>query len=459
MSSLQNDSSAKIFVLEDDLWYSQFLSYHLSTNPDHEVEVFNSVDEFLGRLTDAPTIITLDYHLPSITGEEVLQKVLEKSPNSYIIIISGQEDIRKAVSLMKMGAYDYIVKNEETKERLWSIVEKIKHNRSLRREIEDLRKEVKQKYSLGSDLVGSSEPIKKVYQLVEKAAANNINVTVTGETGTGKELIAKAIHQNSRRSKMPFVAVNIAALPSELLESELFGHEKGAFTGATSRRVGKFEEANGGTLFLDEIGEMSFNLQAKLLRVLQEREVTPVGSNKSIPVKVRIVTATHRNLIDEVKKGNFREDLFYRLLGIQIHLPPLRERGHDILLIAHKVLKDFCKQNDLEDKTFTSEAQKKLLGHLYPGNVRELKAVVELAAVLSDSSSVTENDIQLQKAVSGSANQEKTLDEYIHEMVQSYLDKYNYNVVYVADKLKVGKSTIYRMIQKGDVLIPEQKRY
>ncbi|ALJ01462.1 sigma-54-dependent transcriptional regulator [Rufibacter tibetensis] len=459
MSSLQNESAAKIFVLEDDLWYSQFLSYHLSTNPDHQVEVFNSVEEFLGRLTEAPTIITLDYHLPSVTGEEVLQQILQKSPKSYIIVISGQEDIRKAVSLMKMGAYDYIVKNEETKDRLWSIVEKIKHNKSLQQELEVLRSEVKQKYTLGSELVGSSEPIKKVFQLVEKAAANNINVTITGETGTGKELIAKAIHQNSRRAKMPFVAVNIAALPSELLESELFGHEKGAFTGATARRVGKFEEANGGTLFLDEIGEMSFNLQSKLLRVLQEREVTPVGSNKSIPVEVRIVTATHRNLMDEVKKGNFREDLFYRLLGVQVHLPPLRERGHDIILIANKVLKDFCKQNDMEDKTLTAEAQKKLLSHPFPGNVRELKAVVELAAVLSESKAVTDSDIQLQSLAPTSSSEEKTLDEYIHETVQRYLDKYNYNVVYVADKLKVGKSTIYRMIQKGAVLIPEQKRY
>ncbi|GGK56764.1 sigma-54-dependent transcriptional regulator [Rufibacter glacialis] len=459
MSSSQNDSSAKIFVLEDDIWYSQFLSYHLSSNPDHQVEVFNSVTEFLARLTDAPTIITLDYHLPTNTGEEVLLQILQKSPKSYVIIISGQEDIRKAVSLLKMGAYDYIVKNEETKDRLWSIVEKIKHNKSLQQELEVLRNEVKQKYSLGSELVGSSEPIKKVFQLVEKAAANNINVTVTGETGTGKELIAKAIHQNSRRSKMPFVAVNIAALPSELLESELFGHEKGAFTGATARRIGKFEEANGGTLFLDEIGEMSFNLQAKLLRVLQEREVTPVGSNKSIPVEVRIVTATHRNLMDEVKKGNFREDLFYRLLGIQVHLPPLRERGHDILLIANKFLRDFCKQNEMEEKVFTPEAQKKLLSHPYPGNVRELKAVVELAAVLADSRGVTEGDIQLQAPATPSTLEEKTLDEYIHETVQHYLDKYNYNVIYVADKLKVGKSTIYRMIQKGAVLVPEQKRY
>ncbi|WP_205499811.1 sigma-54-dependent transcriptional regulator [Rufibacter psychrotolerans] len=458
MSEFKDGSPVKIFVLEDDIWYSQFLSYHLSLNPDHQVEIFNAADAFMGRLAEAPDIITLDYHLPSGTGEEVLAQILRQSPKSYVIIISGQEDIRKAVSLLQMGAFDYIVKNDETKERLWSIIEKIKQTKALRQEVETLRNEVKQKYSLGSELVGSSEPIKKVFQLVEKAAVNNINVTITGETGTGKELIARAIHQNSKRAKMPFVAVNIAALPSELLESELFGHEKGAFTGATSRRVGKFEEANGGTLFLDEIGEMNINLQSKLLRVLQEREVTPVGSNKSIPVEVRIVTATHRNLIDEVKKGNFREDLFYRLLGVQVQLPPLRERGHDILLIANKVLKDYCQQNDLEEKFFSAGAQKKLLNHPYPGNVRELKAVVELAAVLADSHVITEHEIQLQANISAASSEEKTLDEYIYEIVQKYLDKYNYNVVYVADKLKVGKSTIYRMIQKGEVLIPEHRR-
>jgi len=455
MSGLQKDSYAKIFVLEDDLWYSQFLSYHLSLNPDHEVTVFNDVQAFIKSLPDEPDIITLDYHLPSMKGEEVLLQVLQHCPKAYIIMISGQEDISKAVNLMKMGAYDYIAKNTETKERLWSIVEKIKQNRSLQQEIEELRTEVNQKYTLGSELVGSSDAIKKVFKLVQKAAGNNINVTITGETGTGKELIAKAIHQNSRRSKKPLVAVNIAALPSELLESELFGHEKGAFTGATSRRIGKFEEADGGTLFLDEIGEMNINLQSKLLRVLQEREVTPVGSNKCIPVEVRIVTATHKNLLDEVKKGNFREDLFYRLLGIQIHLPPLRERGHDIILMAQKFLKAFCEENEFGGKMLSVNAQKKLMNYAYPGNVRELKAIIELAAVLSEADVVTENDIQMQSAASSSPLEEKTLDEYIYEIIQAYLDKYNYNVVHVAEKLKIGKSTIYRMIQKGEVIVPQ----
>jgi len=250
------------------------------------------------------------------------------------------------------------------------------------------------------------------------------------------------------------VAVNMTAIPHELLESELFGHEKGAFTGAVNQHTGKFEEANGGTLFLDEIGEMNINLQSKLLRVLQEREVTRIGANGATPIDVRILTATHQNLLEQVRKGNFREDLYYRLLGFQIHLPPLRERGHDILLIANKILQDFCQQNNFEIKNFSPEAQKKLLQHAYPGNVRELKAVVELAAVLAEKEVIGPDDIQLpENVISQPRIEEKTLDEHIAEIVQLYLDKYNYNVLYVADKLKVGKSTIYRMIQKNEVII------
>jgi len=456
MSDLLHKLRTKIFILEDDLWYSQFLSYHLSLNPDHEVQVFNAADDFINHLHEKPTIISLDYYLPGSSGEIVLNQIKEKSPETYILIVSGQEDISKAVDLIKQGAYDYIAKNSETKERLWSIVEKIKQNISLKREIEELRKEVKQKYTLGKELVGSSAPIQKVFTLVEKASGSNINVTITGETGTGKELIAKAIHQHSARSKKPFVAVNVTAIPHELLESELFGHEKGAFTGAINQHTGKFEEANGGTLFLDEIGEMNINLQSKLLRVLQEREVTRIGAKGAIPVDVRILTATHQNLLEQVRKGKFREDLYYRLLGFQIQLPPLRERGHDILLIANKILQDFCELNNYSSKSFSAEAQKKLLLHAYPGNVRELKAIVELAAVLSDKDIITPEDIQLQESSMVPTIGEKTLDEHIAEIVQQYLDKYNYNVLFVADKLKVGKSTIYRMIQKSEVIIRKE---
>ncbi|MFB9865123.1 sigma-54-dependent transcriptional regulator [Rufibacter immobilis] len=443
----------KIFVLEDDPWYSQFLTYHLSLNPDHDVEVFTSVEEFLQRLPEAPNIVTLDYCLPEHSGEAVLGRIMEVSPASYTIIVSGQEDIGKAVNLIKLGAYDYVAKNGDTKERLWSIVEKIKHNTSLKQVIEELRQEVKQKYSLGNELVGTSPAMQKVFNLVEKAASSNINVTITGETGTGKELIAKAVHQHSDRAKKRFVAVNISAIPRELLESELFGYEKGAFTGAVSQRIGKFEEANGGILFLDEIGEMDILLQSKLLRVLQEREVTRIGSNETIPVDVRLLTATNKNLLEEVRKGNFREDLYYRLLGIQIHLPPLRERENDALLIANKLLKEFCLQNQLPAKSFSAEALRAIRRYPFPGNIRELKAVVEMAAVLSDKETITPEDIHLQEAQPIDSNEEKTLDEYIADIVQRYLTRYNYNVVHVADKLKIGKSTIYRMIRKKEVTI------
>lgn len=457
MSVTNKPLGTKIFVLEDDLWYSQFLSYHLSLDESHEVIAFSSVNEFLHSLSEAPDIVTLDYHLPGFDGEMILNRILEVSPNTYTIVISGQEDISKAVNTIKQGAYDYIVKNEDTKDRLWSIVEKVKQHIALKNEIEALRKEVNQKQEIGKEIVGSSEPIQKIFQLVQKAASNNINLIITGETGTGKEFTAKAIHQRSNRANKPFVAVNISAIPSQLLESELFGHDEGAFTGATHQHIGKFEEAHSGTLFLDEIGEMSYDLQSKLLRVLEGREVARVGSNTSFLVDVRVVAATHLNLVEEVRKGNFREDLYYRLLGMQIHLPPLRERGHDLLLIAQKVLQTFCKQNNMPAKSFTTNAQKKLLKHTYPGNVRELKAIVELAAVLSETTHITPEDIQLPEKPFSPISEEKTLDEYIADTVQKYLDKYNYNVLCVADKLKIGKSTIYRMIRKKEVYMAERK--
>ncbi len=235
---------------------------------------------------------------------------------------------------MKLGAYDYISKDHETKERLLNSINNARNRTSLIKEIDHLKKEISEKYEFEKSIIGTSPAIKRTFALLEKAVQTNISVSISGETGTGKELVAKAIHYNSKRKNKPFVAVNIAAIPRDLIESELFGHEKGAFTGAITRRIGKFEEAEGGTIFLDEIGEMDPNLQAKLLRVLQEREVTRIGGNQVIKLDVRIVAATHKDLAEEVKNGRFREDLYYRLLGLPIHLPPLRERGTDVLLIA-----------------------------------------------------------------------------------------------------------------------------
>ncbi|MFI5164810.1 MAG: sigma-54-dependent transcriptional regulator, partial [Bacteroidia bacterium] len=310
------NSEFKIFVVEDNEWYCEMLAHHLSLNPDYHVKKFFSGDEILRAIHENPAIVCLDYSLPDKNGSEILKKIKEFNPDIQVIIISGQEDIGVAVKLLKEGAYDYLLKNEETKDMLWNAINNIRQNMDLKKEIIDLKKEVVKKYDFSNIIIGKSNALAKTFQLIEKAAQGKITVSITGETGTGKELVAKAIHYNSERKNKPFVAVNVTAIPKELIESELFGHEKGAFTGANTRRIGKFEEANGGTLFLDEIAEMDISLQSKLLRALQEHEITRVGSNAAIPVDNRIIVATHKDLAEEVKKGNFREDLYYRLLGL-----------------------------------------------------------------------------------------------------------------------------------------------
>ena len=261
------------------------------------------------------------------------------------------------------------------------------------------------------------------------------------------------MHYNSDRIKKPFVAINVAAIPKELIESELFGYEKGAFTGADTMKFGKFEEANNGTLFLDEIGEMDLNMQAKLLRVLQEKEISRLGSNKIIPLNIRIIVATHRNLSDEVKNGKFREDLYYRLLGINIELPPLRERGNDIILLAKYFVDEFCKDNNIQKKEFSSDAVSKLMTYRYPGNVRELKAISEISVVMSDGDQILENDIEFNKKndIEDFLEDDLTLDQYNGRIIKWFLNKYNNNVIQVAEKLEIGKSTIYRMIKEGKI--------
>ncbi|GHA58401.1 sigma-54-dependent transcriptional regulator [Pontibacter akesuensis] len=445
----------KIFILDDDIWYSELLEYNLSLNPDYELKKYHSAKDCLGNMHQRPNVVTLDYSLPDKNGAEVLKKIKEQNPDTQVVVISGQEDVATAVELLKLGAYDYIVKDEDTPERLWNTINKIRENVSLRQEIAHLREEIGLKYDFSNFILGNSDVMKKVFTMMDKAAKTNITVSITGETGTGKELVAKAIHYNSSRKKLPYVAVNVAAIPKELIESELFGHEKGAFTGAASRRLGRFEEAHKGTIFLDEIGELDISLQAKLLRVLQEKEITRVGGNSIVPVDVRIVVATHKNLAEEVKNGNFREDLYYRLLGLPIQLPPLRERGADIIVLAKSFVDAFASVNSIGKKTFTADAQQKLLSYNYPGNVRELRAVVELAVVMSEDDKIKSSDINLNTTSNNSdfLAQERTLKEYSTEIIQRYLDKYEGNVLLVADKLNIGKSTIYRMIQNQELKI------
>lgn len=444
----------KIFVVEDDPAYTKFLKYVLELNPDYEVQFFTSGKDCLSNLYKNPAVITLDYSLPDMPGEKVLAQIRSHDPNINVIIVSAQEKIHTAVELLKLGAYDYISKDHETRDRLLNSINNARNKTSLIREINHLKKEISEKYEFEKSIIGTSVAIKRTFSLLEKAVQTNISVSITGETGTGKELVAKAIHYNSKRKSKPFVAVNIAAIPRDLLESELFGHEKGAFTGAVTRRIGKFEEAEGGTIFLDEIGEMDPNLQAKLLRVLQEREVTRIGGNQVIKLDVRILAATHKDLAEEVKAGRFREDLYYRLLGLPIHLPPLRERGNDVILIAKHFLDTFAVENGMKKFKISPEAQEKLLQYPYPGNIRELKSIIELSAVMAEEQEIRPQDISFNSTarMESFLYQEMTMQEYMYRIIRLYLNKYENNVLEVAKRLDVGKSSLYRYLKEMEEL-------
>ncbi|MEY2925207.1 MAG: hypothetical protein RLZZ337_1757 [Bacteroidota bacterium] len=443
-------SNFNVFVVEDDEFYGEILEYHLTLNPDISVTKFAIGKDFLANLDKNPDAVTLDYSLPDISGEEVLKKIKEYNSDIPVVIISGQEDIRTAISLLKEGAYDYIVKDSDTKDRIWNAIKNIREKVELKAEISELREQVKTKYDFSNNIIGNSPAMKKVFAKAEKAINSNITVSVTGETGTGKELVAKAIHYNSSRAKKPFVAVNITAIPKELIESELFGHEKGAFTGAIARRIGKFEEAGEGTIFLDEIGEMDINMQSKLLRVLQERELTRVGGTGLVKIKCRVISATHKDLSEEVRNGNFREDLYYRLIGLPINLPPLHERGNDVLVLAKHFVDEYCRENGVEKLKISSKAQNKLFKYPFPGNIRELKAVAELSCVMVDGDTIDEEHITFNStgSIDTLLQNEMTLEEYKTKIIKHYLDKYNSDVLKVSAKLGIGKSTIYRMLQE-----------
>jgi DNA-binding NtrC family response regulator len=354
---------------------------------------------------------------------------------------------------MKNGAYDYIMKAPDTREKLSNVIKNIRETDQLRTENILLKDAVKEKFNFRNLIKGNSREIDHVFELMDKAVQTQISVSISGATGTGKELVAKGIHYNSKRSNKPFVAVNVSAIPEGLIESELFGHEKGAFTGADARKIGKFELANGGTLFLDEIADLELGLQAKLLRVIQERELVRLGGNETIPLDVRIITATHKNLANLIADGKFRKDLYYRLLGLPIELPPLKDRGNDIILLAKYFVDEFCRENEMEQKEISDEAKKLLLSYHFPGNIRELKAVMELACVMTNRNVIKANHLNLNidNNVQNLLATEKTMDEYNQEIIKHFLIKYNQNVRLVASKLGVGKSTIYRMLQNKEI--------
>jgi two-component system, NtrC family, response regulator AtoC len=443
----------RIFLVEDDPVYSRILLHHLKSNPEYEVHLYSSGREVLNNLYRNPSVILLDYTLPDMTGLTVIRNIKKFNPDLPVVIISGQEDISVAVELLKEGADDYLVKNDETRSRLWNLLISIRENLMLKEELNHLREEVGRKYEFNKVIIGNCSRIKELFGLMEKAAQSVITVYITGELGTGKELVAKAIHYNSSRYKKRFVTLNVSAIDNESMEAELFGYEKGAFPGALSRKTGLIEEAHRGTLFIDEVSELEPKIQAALIKVLQDKEVSRLGGHTPAKADVRLIVATRVNLAEEVKKGRFREDLYFRLLGLPIDIPPLRERDRDILLLARYFLREFCRENRLEDKKISPEAADKLMQYAYPGNVSELRSVIELAAVLSSSDMIRTDDIRFNATnpLQSFYFQELSLKEYTRRIIRHYLEKYDNNVVYVANKLDVGKSTIYRMLQMNEL--------
>jgi DNA-binding NtrC family response regulator len=341
-----------------------------------------------------PDLLLLDVNLPGISGLDFLRELKSENGNGpLVIIVTAHGSERMAVEAVKAGAYDYLSKPFELDD-LRLVVKNAAETIQLRRENYSLRRRIEVERSQRGALIGNSEAMQKVRSMIDKVAETDATVLVRGESGTGKELVARELHErNSVRRNASFVAVNCAALPSELIESELFGHEKGAFTGAAARREGKFEQADGGTLFLDEIGDMSSNVQAKLLRALEERRIERLGANESIPVDVRIVSATHRPLEQEISNGNFRADLFYRLRVVTVEIAPLRERREDIPLLAETFMRLAGERYELPQRALSQTALRRLVEYNWPGNVRELKNTIDRAVIMADGDEVTPKDL------------------------------------------------------------------
>ena len=336
-------------------------------------------------------VVLCDIKMPKMDGTEVLEQILEMKPNTSVVMISGHGNIETAVDALKKGAFDYIAKPLDLN-RLLVTVRNALDRTTLVQETKVLKRQVSKGKDV--DMIGESEEINKIKEMIQKVAPSDARVLITGSNGTGKELVARSLHKLSNRSKTPFIEVNCAAIPSELIESELFGHEKGAFTSAIKQRKGKFEQADGGTIFLDEIGDMSASAQAKVLRALQENKITRVGGDKDIKVNVRVLAATNKDLRKEIEDGNFREDLYHRLGVILIHVPALNDRRDDIPLLADHFIKIVCADHGVPQKTFANNAIKSLQELNWTGNIREFRNVIERLVILCDAE-ISKADIEL----------------------------------------------------------------
>ncbi|MBC8229065.1 sigma-54-dependent Fis family transcriptional regulator [bacterium] len=446
-------SETTILVVDDEPGIIAMLS-GLLKDEGYAVVTADSGREALNQIKQTRVdLVMLDLRLPDLDGLEVLRRIRFDDATLPVIMMSAHGTIPTAVEATKLGAYDFIEKPfESAVERLLLVIEHALNEQKLKQENINLRRELSKKY----EMVGESKAMEFLYKQIMKIAPSNGRVLITGETGTGKELAARAIHQNSKRSDRPFIKVNCAAIPEELIESELFGHEKGSFTGAISTQVGKFEQANRGTLFLDEVGDMSLSTQAKVLRTLQENEIQRVGGNKVIEVDVRVITATNKNLEQEINEGRFRKDLFYRLNVIPLHIPPLRERKEDIPLLVNHFIQQFCRENGKRIKSISPEAMELLKRHDWSGNVRELRNIIERMIIVAEGDEISANDVATAISVkddipTGEESLRELVEQYEKKLTLDALVRNDWNVSRTARELKTDRANLHRKLRQWNV--------
>ncbi|MGK5594145.1 MAG: sigma-54-dependent transcriptional regulator [Parachlamydiaceae bacterium] len=442
----------KILIIDDEKLVRDFLAETLRRKNFDVTLAENGQKAILALKDQSFDLVITDMKMPDFTGIDILKKVKELSPETIVVIITAYGSVENAVEAMRLGAFNYLIK-PFSPDTIEAVIDKAKEHLALVEENSSLKQQLQDNTEIAnSGIVVASPIMKRILSDVSQIAKSNANVMITGESGTGKEVIAHAIHYQSSRSNRPFIKVNCAAIPDTLIESEFFGHEKGAFTGATSMHRGRFELANGGTLLLDEITEVPLGLQAKLLRAIQEQEFERVGGIKPIKVDVRIISTSNRNMHEAIAQKKIREDLFYRLNVMPIHLPPLRERKEDILPLSEFFIEKLCQENHKEEMTLSEEAKKKVLDYDWPGNVRELGNILERAIVLNTSGMISQDDIYLNQLtppqISSPLPIGITLQELEKRLIIETLQKMNNNKTKTAETLGISVRTLRNKLQE-----------